>query len=147
MLRMLTKPIGAFSQIMHGCYLATHMPDAETGRRFTPDVLMANPPSFAHIHLAEALGRGSRLFFHAHLLPCRPDQGSLNPCSPPSFDFLHALESDNRFHAPSRPDQVIQRQKGSAPPPPPLYDASAVFHPDLLLFRLRPDQLSELRDR
>jgi len=47
-------------QIMHGCYLATHMPDSVTGRSFTPDVIMANPPSFAHIHLAEAFGRASR---------------------------------------------------------------------------------------
>jgi hypothetical protein len=46
---------------MHGCYLATHMSDSVTGRSFTPDVLMANPPSFAHIHLAEAFGRASPL--------------------------------------------------------------------------------------
>ena len=46
---------------MNGCYKASFSPDPETGRAFAADALIANPPSFAHIHLAEALGRESLL--------------------------------------------------------------------------------------
>lgn len=44
---------------MNGAFKATHEPDAETGRAFAADALISNPPAFAHIHLAEALGRAS----------------------------------------------------------------------------------------
>lgn len=39
-----------------GCYKATFMPHEGTGRPFAADAIISNPPAFAHIHVAEALG-------------------------------------------------------------------------------------------
>lgn len=47
------------TQIMEGCFRATHEPDERTGRAFAPDAMLANSPAFAAIHLAEALGSAS----------------------------------------------------------------------------------------
>lgn len=97
---------------MHGCYLATHAPDAETGRRFTPDVLMANPPSFAHIHLAEALGRASCLAGLALLASAEQPALTLLRLlrSAPPHDLLHAMVADGRVLAPAGQHQVVKRQ-------------------------------------
>lgn len=43
-------------EIMKGCWQASFYPDVTTGRGFTPDALISNPPAFGHIHLAEMLG-------------------------------------------------------------------------------------------
>lgn len=42
---------------MNGCYKASFDPDPATGRSFAADAIIANPPSFGHIHIAEAFGR------------------------------------------------------------------------------------------
>lgn len=42
--------------MMENFYLSTHYPDPVTGRSFVADALLCNPPSFAHVHLAEAFG-------------------------------------------------------------------------------------------
>ncbi|KAJ4479995.1 glycosyltransferase family 1 protein [Lentinula aciculospora] len=44
------------STMMEGCWKACHSPDAETGRSFVADAIISNPPAFAHIHCAEAMG-------------------------------------------------------------------------------------------
>jgi len=42
--------------ILIGCYRACFSPNETTGKLFAADAIISNPPSFAHIHCAEALG-------------------------------------------------------------------------------------------
>ncbi|EJD52863.1 UDP-Glycosyltransferase/glycogen phosphorylase [Auricularia subglabra TFB-10046 SS5] len=42
--------------ILDGCWKACFTPDGIDGRPFAADAIIANPPSFAHVHCAEALG-------------------------------------------------------------------------------------------
>ena len=44
------------SEILSGCWKACTQPDGPNGQPFIADAIIANPPSFAHIHVAEALG-------------------------------------------------------------------------------------------
>lgn len=39
--------------IMASFLRSTYEPDRLTGRPFKPDAMLCNPPSFAHVHLAE----------------------------------------------------------------------------------------------
>lgn len=43
-------------EMMHNFFLSTFYPDPVSGQHFAPDALLCNPPSFAHIHLAESFG-------------------------------------------------------------------------------------------
>ncbi|KAJ6500720.1 UDP-Glycosyltransferase/glycogen phosphorylase [Mycena sanguinolenta] len=42
--------------MINGCWLSCHSPCQETGRTFAADAIISNPPAFAHVHCAEALG-------------------------------------------------------------------------------------------
>jgi sterol 3beta-glucosyltransferase len=42
--------------MIDGCWRACHQPDDESGRPFAADAIISNPPAFAHVHCAEALG-------------------------------------------------------------------------------------------
>ncbi|KZV90217.1 UDP-Glycosyltransferase/glycogen phosphorylase [Exidia glandulosa HHB12029] len=42
--------------MMMGCWNSCHSPDQKTGIPFVADAIISNPPAFAHIHCAEALG-------------------------------------------------------------------------------------------
>lgn len=44
------------SQMIDGCWMSCHSPCPITGRTFAADAIISNPPAFAHIHCAEALG-------------------------------------------------------------------------------------------
>lgn len=44
------------AEMMHGCWNACQAPDPKTGQTFIADAIISNPPAFAHIHCAEALG-------------------------------------------------------------------------------------------
>lgn len=43
-------------QILMGCYKASFSPNEDTKQPFAADAIISNPPTFAHIHVAEALG-------------------------------------------------------------------------------------------
>lgn len=43
-------------QMLQGCYLACFSNHERTKRPFAADAIISNPPAFAHIHVAEALG-------------------------------------------------------------------------------------------
>lgn len=49
--------------IAQGCWRSCIEPDAKSGRPFVADAIIANPPSFAHIHCAERLGIPLHLMF------------------------------------------------------------------------------------
>ncbi|KAF8968242.1 glycosyltransferase family 1 protein [Flammula alnicola] len=44
------------TEMIEGCWLSCHSPCPISGREFTADAIISNPPAFAHIHCAEALG-------------------------------------------------------------------------------------------
>lgn len=44
------------AEILDGCWKGCIEPDMETGAPFVADAIIANPPSFAHVHCAQALG-------------------------------------------------------------------------------------------
>ena len=44
------------SQMIDGCWQACHSPCPETQKPFLADAIISNPPAFAHVHCAEALG-------------------------------------------------------------------------------------------
>ncbi|KAH9483618.1 Sterol 3-beta-glucosyltransferase UGT80A2 [Psilocybe cubensis] len=44
------------AEMIDGCWDACHTPCPVTGRSFIADAIISNPPTFAHVHCAEALG-------------------------------------------------------------------------------------------
>ncbi|KAF5386949.1 hypothetical protein D9615_002027 [Tricholomella constricta] len=44
------------TEMMNGCWNSCHSPCPSTGRTFAADAIISNPPAFAHVHCAEALG-------------------------------------------------------------------------------------------
>jgi hypothetical protein len=42
--------------MINGCWKACYEPDDMSGESFTADAIISNPPAFAHVHCAEALG-------------------------------------------------------------------------------------------
>ncbi|KAH7911918.1 glycosyltransferase family 1 protein [Hygrophoropsis aurantiaca] len=44
------------TEMINGCWRACHQPDDNTGESFAADAIISNPPAFAHVHCAEALG-------------------------------------------------------------------------------------------
>ncbi|KAG8957043.1 hypothetical protein FRC00_004550 [Tulasnella sp. 408] len=51
------------TEILNGCWKACIHADEETGTPFAADAIISNPPAFAHIHCAEALGIPLHLSF------------------------------------------------------------------------------------
>ena len=51
------------AQMLDGCWRSCFEPDPVTTRPFVAEALIANPPSFAHIHCAQALGVPLHLMF------------------------------------------------------------------------------------
>ncbi|KAM0209489.1 hypothetical protein ACHAQD_011160 [Fusarium lateritium] len=50
-------------EMLHKCWKSCIEPDEVTGQPFVADAIIANPPSFAHIHCAQALGVPLHLMF------------------------------------------------------------------------------------
>ncbi|KOS44960.1 hypothetical protein ACN38_g4073 [Penicillium nordicum] len=51
------------AEILHGCWQSCLMPDLITNSPFVANAIIANPPSFAHVHCAQALGIPLHLMF------------------------------------------------------------------------------------
>lgn len=50
-------------EMLRGCWLSCVNPDPITFAPFVADAIIANPPSFAHIHCAQALGIPLHMMF------------------------------------------------------------------------------------
>ncbi|GKT83915.1 sterol glucosyltransferase [Colletotrichum tofieldiae] len=50
-------------EMLEGCWRSCIEPDTQTGKPFVADAIIANPPSFAHVHCAQALGVPLHLMF------------------------------------------------------------------------------------
>ncbi|TEY61488.1 hypothetical protein BOTCAL_0168g00210 [Botryotinia calthae] len=57
--------------MLNGCWESCIMPDATSGIPFVADAIIANPPSFAHIHCAQALSVPLHLMFTMPWSPTR----------------------------------------------------------------------------
>ncbi|PVH76638.1 glycosyltransferase family 1 protein [Cadophora sp. DSE1049] len=57
--------------MLEGCWRSCIEPDPETGIPFVAEAIIANPPSFAHVHCAEALGIPLHLMFTMPWSPTR----------------------------------------------------------------------------
>lgn len=44
------------AEILEGCWSSCYMRDEKTQRPFVADAIIANPPSFGHVHCAQAMG-------------------------------------------------------------------------------------------
>lgn len=51
------------ASILDGCWKSCIEPNLKTQRPFVADAIIANPPSFAHVHCAQALGIPLHLMF------------------------------------------------------------------------------------
>ncbi|OQE14800.1 hypothetical protein PENFLA_c035G07213 [Penicillium flavigenum] len=89
------------AEILHGCWQSCLMPDPITNAPFVANAIIANPPSFAHVHCAQALGIPLHLMFTmpwsptkafshplANLKNIPADQGWLNHVSYSVVDWL-----------------------------------------------------------
>lgn len=59
------------ASMLDGCWRSCIHPDPETGTPFVADAIIANPPSFAHVHCAEALSIPLHLMFTMPWSPTR----------------------------------------------------------------------------
>ena len=50
-------------EMLNGCWESCVQPDLVHGTPFVADAIIANPPSFAHVHCAQALGIPVHLMF------------------------------------------------------------------------------------
>jgi sterol 3beta-glucosyltransferase len=57
--------------MLNGCWESCIAPDATTGAPFVADAIIANPPSFAHVHCAQALSVPLHLMFTMPWSPTR----------------------------------------------------------------------------
>jgi sterol 3beta-glucosyltransferase len=44
------------ASLLRGFYRSTYFADPVSGEQFGADAIISNPPAFAHVHVAEALG-------------------------------------------------------------------------------------------
>jgi hypothetical protein len=51
------------AEMLDGCWKSCIEPDTVSGKPFVADAIIANPPSFAHVHCAQALGVPLHLMF------------------------------------------------------------------------------------
>lgn len=59
----ISKKRKMIAAMLNGCWRSCIEPDPETGTPFIAEAIIANPPSFAHIHCAQALGVPLHLMF------------------------------------------------------------------------------------
>jgi UDP:flavonoid glycosyltransferase YjiC (YdhE family) len=63
-------------EMLEGCWKSCIMPDPQTDEPFVADAIIANPPSFAHVHCAQALGVPVHLMF---TMPWSPTKSFPHP--------------------------------------------------------------------
>lgn len=59
----ITKKRAMIREMLEGCWNSCIQPDDTTGAPFVADAIIANPPSFAHVHCAQALSIPVHLMF------------------------------------------------------------------------------------
>jgi sterol 3beta-glucosyltransferase len=83
-------------QIINGCWKSCYEPAPDKKDTFIADAIISNPPSFAHIHCAEALGIPLQMSFSKDL--CTPyDKGSHLSTLPASHAMVRVPLLPTRF--------------------------------------------------
>jgi sterol 3beta-glucosyltransferase len=59
----ISKKRKMISEMLKGCWRSCIDPDPSTGAPFVAEAIIANPPSFAHMHCAQAMGIPVHLMF------------------------------------------------------------------------------------
>ena len=88
-------------QMINGCWKSCYEPDDVSGKIFAADAIISNPPAFAHVHCAEALGIPLLLTFSqlVHLsTPFITDCDAAMPWSPTTA-FPHPLVNVKQSNA------------------------------------------------
>jgi len=75
-----------FSDILESTWLACTSDDDETGAPFRPDVIIANPISYGHVHCAQKLGIPLHMVF---TMPSSPTTAFPHPLS--NVDYSKAM--------------------------------------------------------
>ncbi|XP_014560771.1 glycosyltransferase family 1 protein [Bipolaris victoriae FI3] len=70
------KKRAMIADILEGCWRSCLEPDLDTGVPFIAEAIIANPPSFAHVHCAEALGIPLHMMF---TMPWSPTKAFPHP--------------------------------------------------------------------
>lgn len=70
------KKRAMISEVLDRCWKSCIEPDPDTGVPFIAEAIIANPPSFAHIHCAEALGVPLHMMF---TMPWSPTKAFPHP--------------------------------------------------------------------
>lgn len=70
------------AEMLRGCHEACYRRDEATGLAFVADAIIANPPSFAHVHCAQALGIPVHIMFTMPWSPTRQFPHPLANLSP-----------------------------------------------------------------
>ncbi|KAJ7582522.1 glycosyltransferase family 1 protein [Mycena floridula] len=87
----ISKKRKMLKEMINGCWLACHSPCPVTRKKFAADAIISNPPAFAHIHCAEALGIPLLLSFSSH-----------SNASSPTTSFPHPLVNVKESNAENR---------------------------------------------
>ncbi|ETS79828.1 hypothetical protein PFICI_07357 [Pestalotiopsis fici W106-1] len=81
--------------MLDGCWRSCVHPDPDTGIPFVADAIIANPPSFAHVHCAEALSIPLHLMF---TMPWSPTRAYAHPLADIKIKTPHiSPEAANYF--------------------------------------------------
>lgn len=87
------------AEYLCGFYSSTFSPDPLTGKEFAADAIISNPPAFAHIHVAEALGLPLHMSFSKSedRLSCQADRKAMPWTATTAFG--HPLVNINKSNA------------------------------------------------
>jgi sterol 3beta-glucosyltransferase len=69
--REIIKKRKMIAEMLTGCWKSCIQPDPDSGEPFLANAIIANPPSFAHIHCAQALSIPLHLVFTMPWSPTR----------------------------------------------------------------------------
>lgn len=67
----ISKKRKMIGEMLDGCWRSCFSPDLENGVPFIAEAIIANPPSFAHIHCSQALGIPLHMVFTMPWSPTR----------------------------------------------------------------------------
>ena len=87
-------------EMLDGFFRSVFSPDPVTQRPFAADAIISNPPAFAHVHIAEALGLPLHMSFSELL--SEHSKANLNSSAmpwSPSTEFSHPLVNVQKTNA------------------------------------------------
>lgn len=90
--------------MLEGCWKSCIEADLRTNVPFTADAIIANPPSFAHIHCAQALGCPVSSLSQENIIECRRKIFLV------THNVHNAMVLYQRFPTPAGQSQILERR-------------------------------------